>query len=303
MAFPSWPLVIIVGLLSLFASPAKAMEKNILIVESSALKPYETVALSFIEELSKIMVTGNTLTVRGFNYRRIVLSRTMNSIAVDEKNDLILAIGDRAFKAATRGKAPVIHVLVSHPEAIRGQGSRTTGVEMRLDPAGQLDALLAIFPAIKKIGVIYSHKNSAQMVRGGRRHLGARATIIALAAENARVLPARLDAMPPVDALWILPDPLLVIPETIEKTILFSLEHRIPVLVFAPKYLKTGAAVAVGFDLVGIGRQAAAMANAVLNGRAIKRIRPEMPCQKTTLNSRVIRQLRKWHTESEPGRE
>ncbi len=314
-----WLIVIMAGLFYLFPATSGAAEKNVLIVSSRPLKPYETVALAFIEELSKTMAASSSFTVRCFNYRRITLTGSKSSIPADggPGPDLILAIGTKGFKAAVREGAPTIYTLVPRPDRISTDRTRVTGISMRISPAAQLDAILKVFPETKKIGVIYSRKNSIDQVTLGRKYLETHVNrppetsasaeaknlqpavkLVALEAENARQLPGLLDSLTGVDCVWMLADPLLVTPETVEKTMLFSLEQRIPVLTFAPKYLKTGAAVAVGFDLAGIGRQAAAMAAAILNGTPVADIRPAMPESRTTVNRRVVDQLKKWRADA-----
>jgi putative ABC transport system substrate-binding protein len=60
-----------------------------------------------------------------------------------------------------------------------------------------------------------------------------------------------------VDAYWLLPDPQLTAPQVFGSLLEFSMKNRVPIISFSEKYLAQGAAVAVTFDTVDMGAQAA----------------------------------------------
>jgi putative ABC transport system substrate-binding protein len=93
---------------------------------------------------------------------------------------------------------------------------------------------------------------------------------------------------PGVDLIWMLPDPYLLSDMGQEALFLFSLEKKIPVMTFAPRYLKDGAVLVVGFDVRAMGREVAGLVRKFLNGTPVSELAPVKTRQiKTKINEKI----------------
>ena len=86
-----------------------------------------------------------------------------------------------------------------------------------------------------------------------------------------------LKKMDNVEAIWMVPDPIAVVKETLTGYFEFSLQRRVPVISFTAAHLRLGAAAAVEIDRRGLGRQAGEMAMKILNGAAPSSLPVEQP--------------------------
>jgi putative ABC transport system substrate-binding protein len=94
------------------------------------------------------------------------------------------------------------------------------------------------------------------------------------------------------DLIWLLPDLVVTNPQTLESYFLFSFTNKVPVLAFSEKYLKSGAAVVVTFDLEAMGEQAGGMAARLLLGAAVRDVPPvDISRVKTIVNPTVAGKL------------
>ena len=75
-----------------------------------------------------------------------------------------------------------------------------------------------------------------------------------------------------VDAYWMLPDSMLITPESVEYLLLFSMQNRMPILTFSEKYLKMGAFMSLEINTFKLGKQAGEMAVGILGGLAVKEL-------------------------------
>lgn len=181
--------------------------------------------------------------------------------------DLILAVGNKALELAIGADGiPVIHLLAPAATRMAGERPRTTGVTMVIPPAKQLEAFKNRIPAIRKIGLIYDPGQSGEFVKAARRAALLKGIeLVASKAGSSRQIPSLLAGMAGrVDAFWMLPDPTVTTPDTIEAMLHFSMDTRIPLLAFADKYVDMGATAAVSFDVFDMGRQAGEMARRVM---------------------------------------
>lgn len=64
----------------------------------------------------------------------------------------------------------------------------------------------------------------------------------------------------------MIPDLTVLSPTTLQDLILFSLENKIPLITFADKYLRLGAAVSITFNMQAIGGQAGEIYHAIAAG-------------------------------------
>jgi putative ABC transport system substrate-binding protein len=54
-----------------------------------------------------------------------------------------------------------------------------------------------------------------------------------------------------IDVFWMLPDPIVITPETFNSILLFSFQNKVPVFSFSNKYVKMGALASLSADPAG----------------------------------------------------
>jgi len=146
---------------------------------------------------------------------------------------------------------------------------------MEIPPEAYFAAMKQVFPAAKRVGLLYDPLNTETFV--GEAARDARAAGLELS--NRKVpdpagLAASLGTMrDTIDILWILPDPTVVTPETIDYLLRFSIQHNIPLFTFSKKYVEMGAIASLDVDPYDMGAQAADIAKRIAaKGKAPMRV-------------------------------
>jgi putative ABC transport system substrate-binding protein len=126
-------------------------------------------------------------------------------------------------------------------------------------------------PHIRRVGVIFNPAKTGYLIR--RAESAAREQGLQLVAREIRApgdAPGALSALQEsgIDALWIPPDETILIPEVVEHILLFSYSKKLPVIGLSDRQAQLGAILSLQFaSNEDIGRQAAELANAILDGR------------------------------------
>ena len=277
-------LTITVSLLLLFTAVAEA--HHILVVQSSRVKPYEEAFRGFSRACRHETI-------------RFVVSEAkeieISDFIREEDPRLIVAIGADALEQVRQvGSIPIVYLMVLNPTKIMSEAKNSTGVLMTPSPVQQLDLIRKALPNVSKLGVLHDPNNSTKFIRqavDAARPLGLELVIREVHAP--REAPgALLRLRGEIDAFWMLPDPSVVSPETMEFFILFSGENRIPLITFSRKYVDLGALLALDVDPFDMGMQAGEMAGRIVQGTDIRTI-PRVDARKTVkwVNPNVARRL------------
>ncbi|MCG2746793.1 MAG: hypothetical protein L6365_04595 [Desulfobulbaceae bacterium] len=187
---------------------------------------------------------------------------------------------------------PIVFLLVVAPEIIIEDRDNITGINLGIPASLQFGELARLLPQVRRIGVIYNTAHSAMDIQQARRERPD-LQFVALNAQSTREVPALLEELHgKVDLIWLLLDITVTNPQVLESYILFSFRDKVPVLAFSEKYLKSGAAIVVTFDLEAMGDQAAVMAARILLGTPVSAVLPaDIDRVKTIINPTVARKL------------
>ncbi len=188
----------------------------------------------------------------------------IKNIVEDKNHGIIYCIGSKAFRMAQKyGKNKnIIFSLAINWERFK-VGKNTYGVSNELNPAMKLMMYKYIFPDVKSIGVIYSKKYSKEWVASAKESAkNMDINIIARSINNPEGLETGLKKlMPEVDALWLIPDPVVLSGRDAVKQIFdYSNELNKPVFAYSELFAEQGAVVAISPDIPTVGRQAAGIA-------------------------------------------
>ena len=277
---------LLTAILILFIKTPPADAFEVLAVQHCRAKPYAE-ALQGFRSVCKARVD------------ELVISELNGEDLVEEirrrKPDLVLAIGmDALLKIRKIREKPVVYMMVLHPDYALAGEKNITGIRMTIAPERQLSMMRKVLPRAKKIGLVYSSKNSDRLVeRASRAASRSGVELTALRAKRPEEFPGLLRTMKGnVDAYWMLPDSAAITPEIVEDLILFSMQNNVPILTFSDKYLKMGAFMSIQIDVFKLGRQAGAMARKILSGTPVDEI-PETEAVDAvlTINFRVAEKM------------
>jgi len=208
---------------------------------------------------------------------------------------LIVAVGADALEQVKLIRdIPIVYLMVLDPSQIVPEASNITGVMMKPPLSQQLDLIRRALPNATKIGVLYDPTRLASFVKRAieaTNPLGLE--LVVREVRSPHEVPGVLQRLRgEIDALWMLPDPSVVTPETTECLLLFSGENRVPVITFSRKYLDMGAMLALDIDPYDLGRQAGEMACRIFQGADVRTI-PRSDARKVVIrvNQNVARRL------------
>ena len=254
-------------LLLAFAPPAWALD--CVLLQSSPLKPYEEARQGFERAWRGQRPASGPKSISGNSVTQILLSEQQSTDVFSLKKQLqtarlVVVIGDQALDFVKNlREVPVIYLLAPSATALP---RNFLGIEMRIQPSRQLAAINKALPKVRAIGVLYDPAQSGRWVQEALLSpVASVQTLLFKKFDNQTNVPLALQELAgKVDAYWLLPDPQLTTPLAFGSLLEFSMKNRVPIISFSEKYLAQGAAVAVTFDTVDMGAQAAELGAHVL---------------------------------------
>ncbi|HIJ95984.1 MAG TPA: ABC transporter substrate-binding protein [Desulfuromonadales bacterium] len=252
-------VIVIVALATLL--PALAQAYDVLILQSRRNPAYDEVLKGFHNG-----TTASERVIVLSDYADVDVVR----IVREDRPSLILAVGDAALNATRPVRqTPVLAVMALGIHNGNGSRRNLIGVGMFASPKQYLTLFKSI--EARRIGVIHNPAKSGwylHLARQAAAELG-----LELVVRNVSVPRDTITQLATlagnVDALWMLPDSTAVTRETAEFYFSFGQQHNVPVVSFAAGYLGLGATAVCDIDRNALGRQAAAMADGILNGADI----------------------------------
>lgn len=192
---------------------------------------------------------------------------TVLDVLQQQSPKVIYCIGAKAL-GAVQYVAPDTSVVYSSVLSWRQflNQPKYYGVTSEIATAAQLAWFKHFFPKMKRIGVLYSNANQ-DLVREASQ--SAQQLELTLEYEKINIDSARTEQikqlLSKVDALWILPDPIVL--ESQERTKqLFELadKENVAVLGYHPVFMEFGATLSINADLATTGRQAALIVQSII---------------------------------------
>ena len=190
------------------------------------------------------------------------------------KPDLILAVGVWALQvlAEQAPDVPVVYAMVLNPPSVIGDGKRNiTGASMNVPVKSTMELVGKLGPQIRRVGVVFNPTKTGYLIR--RAEPAAREEglqLVAREVHSSRDAMAALESLQEagIDALWIPPDETILAPEVIQHILLLSYARKLPVIGLSERQAQLGAVLSLQFaSSEDIGRQAAELANSILDGR------------------------------------
>jgi putative ABC transport system substrate-binding protein len=187
--------------------------------------------------------------------------------------DIIYCIGSKAYQMARKaGKDKnIIFSLIINWQRLP-MGKNTYGISNELPQSMQLTMYRYFFPDIRKIGVLYSKEyNKEWFDRAVESAEEMDIDIIGRSVSKPSAIKSALKKLlPKVDALWLIPDP-IVIRDMSSVNMIFDKSEAAgkPILAYDKAFSNLGASFVMSADISTIGKQAAVILNDIQTGQEI----------------------------------
>ena len=214
-----------------------------------------------------------------FDYRTVRVDMGDQNTTETELNEiidhynppLIFCIGSKAYATADRFYKDNAILFSSIINWMRlPPRPKTYGISYELHTGMQITLFRYIFPKIKNIGLLYSSNYNQEWYDNAVKETQEMdVSLKGQAISDPRRVAGELKSLiKEVDAFWLISDPVVIS----EKKILLEMlsicdERKIPVFSYSPAFSKFGAMLVVSPDDSTIGRQAADMAEQVLENK------------------------------------
>ncbi len=202
---------------------------------------------------------------------------------LDEKNiknriqeidpGIIYCIGSKAYQMAYKMEKDknIIFSLIINWHRLP-LGKNTYGISNELPQSMQLTMYRYFFPDIKKIGVLYSKDYNKEWFDIAAE--SAEEMDIDIIGKSVRkpggIKSALKKLLPKVDALWLIPDPIVISDMDSVKMIFDKSEAAgKPILAYDKSFANLGASFVMSADISTIGKQAAVFVNDIQTGQEI----------------------------------
>ncbi len=162
---------------------------------------------------------------------------------------------------------PVVFSSVFFPERYE-LPPHMYGIAMNVSVEEQFQHFRRLLPKLNNLGVLYDRKNMAGVIDRARKVASEQQfTMRAVPVEDIREVPSALrELLPQIDALWLLPDPLVTSSDSLAFILETVTDHNVPLLGFSPGLVRHGALASVSGDARGIGRKAGRLALSLVRG-------------------------------------
>lgn len=283
------------GLACLPASyPALAKDAaSVLIVATSDARLYAQAIEGFKDEFANR---------RGIVFSEFFLNKTDNptpelsTMFAQQNPALILALGGAEIKgiANVSKKVPVVATMILKRSELSGRPN-LTGVYLFYPLTTQFNWLKRLLPNRTNIAILYNPLENQHYIESAiDTAVDSGLAIIPIPVKTPKQLPYALGRLSGnVNALFAIPDSLVLSPKTAQQLLLASFRNLVPMVGFSENWVKAGALYALTWDYQDLGRQCAVQAANLLNGADIASIPPEPPRKLSySINSKIAQHMK-----------
>ena len=293
---PPTLITLILPLLALLLATT-AWGQECVLLQSSPLKPYEEARQGFEKAWMEERPLAGPKSITNGTLSQLLLSKQPeeNKRALKKQlqnAQLVVVIGDPALDfVRDLEQTPILYLLAPSAGKLP---ANFTGIDLRILPSRQLEAMSRLMPKVRRIGALYNPAQSGQWVQEAlMNQVSAIKPLLFKKVASPALVPEALNSLATtIDAYWLLPDELVTNPQALQTLRDFSMANRIAIISCSDKYLKAGAAVAITFDMADMGSQAADMAARILAGTKPGEIPMETPRrQRVIVNTQVFHRM------------
>ena len=268
-----------------------AAENTVVIIQSQQIAAYNE-AIKGFEEGSK----GKNISIKeiyNLNGDADEGKRIIQNIKDNKrKPDLILAVGILAITLVKEQftDIPIIFCMVINHKRFNLEGNNITGISSEVSVEEQFTILKELLGARKNVGVIYDPTKTGNIVSEADR-VTKKLEFNFIKKEvtsESEVTPVLKKMIDKIDVLWMIPDSTVITETSLNAISKILLKHHLPIFCTSDAIVKAGALVSVSPDYTYTGRQAARMAQTLLNNPTTTSLGIKQPDKlKLTLNTKT----------------
>ncbi len=246
-------------LTALLMSKGFAQPNKVLIINSdNTIYRYQENAVEFKKVLQQNSYQWNEFDIASHAGST---DEELKKLIQKDTSPLIYCIGTKAYSLVrdiAKGKKLLFSAAINWRKL--NIGSDTYGVANELSPSQELSLLRYFFPAVKKIGLLYTEQFSNEYVETIKQEsakLGIE--IVNQDIEEGEDISSALDnVLSKVDIFWIISDPMVLNnKEAVQKIFQAAKQYKKPVYAYSDVFIEQGAVLAISADVATIGRQSA----------------------------------------------
>lgn len=246
----------------------RAADEDVVIVSSERGGAYQEAAEALMAELERGGMPRGEM-------RHLALPELEAAPGPGPRLHVTLGVEAAAALARREPRVPVLCALLPRMaferiarEAGRRPSAQFSALFLAQPLERQLDLIRLALPQARRVGVLWSEESRALLAP---LEQAARARDLRLVAEPVHagepVFSALKKVLAEADVLQALPDPNIYNSGSIQNILLASFRARVPLAGYSASFVRAGALLAVQSSPAQIGRQAAQMARAALQGR------------------------------------
>jgi len=270
-----WTVIFFAIALVLHSAVTAMPAETILAITSAPAEPYQIAFGRFKDALRRTGFAGGIeeLRLRANGAGEDPLVRTIRA----RRPALLVTLGSQATAAVTaRVKdVPVVFCMVLNPVAsgfvpdLARPGGNVTGASMDVPLARQFEAIRAVVPAARRVGVLFNPAETGRIVQEAEQAAReAGLTLVARAVQTPGEVPQALAAVArQADVLWAVADATVFFGGSTEHILRYTLTNGIPFMGLSPAFVQAGALMALAVDYGAVGEQCGEQALQVLAGR------------------------------------
>ena len=209
---------------------------------------------------------------------------------------LVVAVG---LKAALAAKVeildiPIVYMMILDPLRHQLTAANMTGTVLDVPLDRQVKIMRIFLPTLRRVGTLYDPGKNASVVKKAVEQAGIfDVQLKGLPIESEKDLPQQLRALlSDVEALWLIPDSVVLTNESIPFILESALARRIPVIGFSPEFTRLGALLSMSIDYGDVGRDTGLLVKRILDREELPPLHP-VPVErlKITVNLKTARFL------------
>lgn len=209
---------------------------------------------------------------------------------------LVYCIGQKACLTASklglaRSRPMVFSAVINWRALLSNKNFR--GIAPDLPVEVQLTLFRYFFPQMKTLGVLYSKQYTALWLQQTQRTAATLSIAVRAVAvtESTPLSTALASVVQNTDALWLIADPIVLSNQSAVRSIFGQASQaKKAVLAYDESFMAMGAALALGVDTPTIARQAAALAQQILQGQIPAEQVQHPAGSQVTINLTVVKQ-------------
>lgn len=238
---------------------------GVAVVKSDSLTAYDAPAQAILTSLN-----GKTpVEIHDIKGDRGTAEDVIEELRRDEP-EVVVALGAKAAYAVREGlpDTPMVYAMVNDPSRYGLEGMLVTGVSEAVPPDALMAQVHLFAPDVERIGMVLHSENSdagvAEAIAAAER-AGFELKVLRVTRER-DVKGAFTRLHDTVDAVWLVPDPVVVTPENFRFVREESRRIGLPVIANSEVLVQAGALMCVAPDYSVVGEQAAQLALEILSG-------------------------------------